>query len=200
MDSLGGLKVHSESVHKIKLETVQNAIPERASADGPETFLMEGVPEDEVERFKNKLYEEYYGEDYHHRARTGNPLKGSVEAQNMAKRVKITPKETKEEKRARIEAWKAMKAAEKAAKANGDAAVKQEPSDNFAAQDPYVKLEQNDPYVKHEQTATVSVPILLLQSRSILTPVHSPTSPSHSAATTPAMPRLRPWVVSAGRR
>lgn len=164
MDSLGGLKVHHESVHKLPLTTIANALPERSSPDGPEIYLMEGVPQEMKDSFKAGIIREYEKREYEHRIKTGNPLPGSAAALNQAKKIKVEeedPEERRAREKARRDAHLAKRRAElkaaKEAKQNGGVTVKTEPSDDFAAQQPYVKMEQHDPSIKPEPSSEVSL-------------------------------------------
>lgn len=145
LDSIGGLKVHIESVHKLKLEKVENALPDRESADGPEIYLMYGVPQEMLDAYEAKKRRDYDKRCYEYYRRTGNHMPGSEEARNPAKRVKVEETETPEQRKAKREAWIAQKRAEKAAKGaakqEDGVANKNEPIDNLAAQQSYVALE-----------------------------------------------------------
>lgn len=168
MDSVGGLKVHIDSVHKLPYEKIENAIPGRDSVEGaPEIFLMEGVPEEIVADFYGQIKEDYYKELHEYQKKTGNPAPGSVQAGNAAKKIKTEREETQEERKARLAAHIAKKRRERderkakeAAEANGgikqEAAeandgIKQEPND---AND--VEINPDQSHIKPEPTSEVS--------------------------------------------
>lgn len=159
MDSLGGLRVHVESVHKIPLDKIQNALPDRESAEGPEIYLMEGVPPELKDAFYAEIRKEYERKAYEYRMETGNPVPGSLEAQERAKRVKLEEKETPQEKQIRKAAFLAQRraeiAAKKAAKERGED-IKEAPKDDFISQEPNFKLDQNDQAMGLDQASQVS--------------------------------------------
>lgn len=165
LDSIGGLKVHCESVHKVPLTTIQNAVPGRDNVGGPEIYLMHGIPQDILDAFYQEIRDEYAKCAIEYKNATGNPMPGTAEAKNPAKKVKV--EESLDELEARGKAYikhKRMeralqKAEEAAAKARGndkqgaEVTIKQEPGvthrkepvDAFAAQDSIVKFEPETP-------------------------------------------------------
>lgn len=139
-----------DSVHKQPLDKIQNALPSREAANGPEIYLMCGVPQDMLDAFKARIHQKYLGPEMQHRQQTGNYLKGSEEAIQAAKKPKVeeTPEELKARRDAHLAQRRAELAARKAAKANG-VEVKQESADGFAAQESSIKLEHHhDPYTQ----------------------------------------------------
>lgn len=158
LDSIGGLNVHMDSVHKQPLDKILNALPSREAANGPEIYLMCGVPQDMLDSFKARIYQRYLGPEMQHRQQTGNYLTGSEEAMHAAKKPKVeeTPEQLKARRDAHVAQRRAEIAARKAAEANGvqvkqesgvqvkqesGVQVKQESGDSFAAQESHIKLE-----------------------------------------------------------
>jgi len=113
LSTAGGLMVHVQNVHKEQIDHIENAIPGREGVK-PEIYGMIGVPEDLVEERRQDAIRDYKRREAQHIAETGNPLAGSVEAEQRAKRVKVV--ETKEEIRARVAERIAKNKAEKEAK------------------------------------------------------------------------------------
>lgn len=212
MNTIGGLKVHSDTVHKVPLAQVENAKPERASVDGPEIFLMQGIPIELLNKRRDDIIAAYNEKAAEHFAKTGKALPGSLqEHQHQApssKKAKVAvPQETPEQKKARLAEHIAKKRAEKAereaaAKANGGEAVKQEHGASIKHEDGVahkhedgvnIKQESNrnastqetGTHIKPEPTSTVSTS----------DPVHfcftTDTHNSRSPNTPPRLPSLR---------
>lgn len=119
MDSVGGLKVHHQSVHKIELQIIENALPERSDPGGPEIYLMEGVPQEMKDTFYARQRREYEQEVYERFTESGNFPKGTPEAYNQSKKAKVehvSEEERKAKEKTRREAFVAQRRAEIAAK------------------------------------------------------------------------------------
>lgn len=122
LNTAGGLKVHMANVHKENITRIENALPGRESMD-IEIFGQCGVPEELLAKREAEIREEYARVQAECRARTGNPIKGSKEAYEMAERAKKKPKIDDEDQKAarraevqrRLQALKAKKAAAAAA-------------------------------------------------------------------------------------
>ena len=93
-------------VHKETLQSVENALPNRAGLD-IEIFGMEGIPDDIVQTHKQRVLQQFYSEQAERRAATGNPPQGSGQSHHP-KKPKI---ETEEELKKRVAEWLARKAA-----------------------------------------------------------------------------------------
>lgn len=96
-------------VHKETLNTVDNALPNRANLDF-EIFGMEGIPEDIAQQHNQRVLQAYYEAEAERRAATGNPPKGSGEGNgaNGQKRIKT---ENIDDLKKRLAEFKARKAA-----------------------------------------------------------------------------------------
>ena len=79
-----GLSVHMNQVHKETLQSVENALANRASLD-IEIFGMEGIPEDIVQTHKQRVLQQFYAEQAERRAATGNPPQGSGQSHHPKK-------------------------------------------------------------------------------------------------------------------
>ncbi|EME46789.1 hypothetical protein DOTSEDRAFT_70683 [Dothistroma septosporum NZE10] len=114
LNTAGGLVVHMEQVHKEKLESVPNALPDRQGLY-PEIFGMEGVPQAMLDQRTAQVIREYSKLESDWRARTGNPLSGTQtakeEAEQGRKRQKVAV--DKDELKRRAAAAKAALAAKK---------------------------------------------------------------------------------------
>ncbi|KAK5109139.1 hypothetical protein LTR62_007501 [Meristemomyces frigidus] len=110
LNTIGGLRVHMSQVHKENIDTVENALPGRTDVD-VEIFGMEGIPEDVMSAHNAALTESYFRKEAEWRAKTGNPPPGVEAGEPPKQKIKI---ETPEEMKARLAAFKARKAAEKA--------------------------------------------------------------------------------------
>jgi hypothetical protein len=109
LNTAGGLSVHLQQVHKETLTYVENAIEGREGVD-PEIFGMCGVPEELVNAHKQRIMNEYFKMEAKRRARTGNPPPGAETGEPKAKKAKH---ETPEETKARAEAHKVKRCAER---------------------------------------------------------------------------------------
>src|SRR5579871_124068 len=99
-----GLSVHMNQVHKETLQSVENALANRASLD-IEIFGMEGIPDDIVQTHKQRVLQQFYAEQAERRAATGNPPQGSGQSHHPKK-----PKlETEQELKQRVAEWLARK-------------------------------------------------------------------------------------------
>lgn len=114
--TIGGLNVHMNHVHKETLDKVPNALPGRENPQDSEIYGMEGVPKDVRAAHEQRITNEYWRVANEYRARTGNPLAGSVAA---APAPKDDSKDLLTSLRERKAAHKAAKAAQKAAAAAG---------------------------------------------------------------------------------
>lgn len=113
LNTASGLSVHTAQVHKDTVTKIRNALPGREDP-GLEIFGMVGVPEDLLQAHRQSLIDGYYQLAAEHRARTGNPLPGTVKHDPTKKGKR---EETKEETLARLAAHRAKKQAEKEAAA-----------------------------------------------------------------------------------
>lgn len=102
-----GLSVHLTQVHKETLETVENALANRAGLN-VEIFGMEGIPEGVVQLHNQRVITQFHQDAADRRAATGNPAPGSGEGGNVAKKPKL---EASGDLKARLAAFKAKKAA-----------------------------------------------------------------------------------------
>ena len=102
---------------------IANAVDDRGDPHGPEIYLMLGLPEHILEERRREITNAYFKLCHDFKVHTGNPLPGSDEAKAMSKRQKINNEDTrtKEEKKAHIEAHRAMNRAKKEALKNGTA-------------------------------------------------------------------------------
>lgn len=92
-------------VHKETLQSVENALANRASLD-IEIFGMEGIPDDIVQTHKQRVLQQFYAEQAERLAATGNPPQGSGQSHHPKK-----PKlETEQELKQRVAEWLAKKA------------------------------------------------------------------------------------------
>ena len=115
LNTVGGLRVHMQQVHKEELAEVPNAIDGRKDPS-IEIFNMYGIPDDIVQQHRQAVEAAYYRDEAEHRARTGNPAPGTENSREQdAKKPKT---ETKEELRARLAKRRVEMAAKKAAEAN----------------------------------------------------------------------------------
>lgn len=115
LNTAGGLYVHLQQVHKETLTTIANAMEGRESVE-PEVFGMMGIPEDLLEAHKQAIINEYYKVENERRMITGNPPPGQQSGQPAPKKRKL---ETAEDIQARKAEFKAKKAAERQAQAEG---------------------------------------------------------------------------------
>lgn len=117
LNTVGGLKVHMQQVHKEELHETPNALEGRKDLN-LEIFGMEGVPQELVEQRTAYVTEQYHrmAEDY--RKKTGNPLPGSVPPEEASAPKRQRTEDMDEVKR-RVREIKARRDAEKAAKAAG---------------------------------------------------------------------------------
>ena len=111
-----GLQVHMQQVHKAHVDKIENALSHREELY-TEIFGEEGVPEQIKNGWRLNVMNEFYKRENEHRVATGNPLPGSQPGENGPRK---KPKlESAEETKKRIAEFKAKKAAEREAKANG---------------------------------------------------------------------------------
>ena len=106
LNTIGGLSVHMNQVHKEPLTEVEGALPNRGDVS-IEIFGMEGIPEDIMQAHVTRVTQMFFGSDQH-RTNTGNPPPGG---QHAPKKQKI---ETAEERKARLEVFKAKRKAREA--------------------------------------------------------------------------------------
>jgi hypothetical protein len=92
-------------VHKETLSHVENALPNRQGLE-VEIFGMEGMPQDTLEQHRNRIIQNFYQAQEDRRLATGNPLPGHA-GENSRKKIRY---ETDDELRARIKAWRKLKA------------------------------------------------------------------------------------------
>ena len=125
LNTAGGLATHLKQVHKRELPTIPNALPHRQDTN-IEIFGMIGIPQDVLDGWYQDITTEFQRHEAQHRALTGNPLRGSKEALELAERGKKRKADEEEEKetiKQRVAALRAKKKAEKeaaAAAANGE--------------------------------------------------------------------------------
>ena len=161
-------------MHKEEFLGVPNSIGDRGRPDGPEIYLMEGMPQ--------QMKDDFFNEKFMERDRLilQNRLlnKGQSqmdEAERENKKPKYDETESKETRAARRREHMAKKLAEKKAmeaaanggsvgnqanggQATGAQAVSQGPGDGFAAQESYLQFEQNDAPAHFGSTHAVSSP------------------------------------------
>ncbi|KAL5339341.1 hypothetical protein BJX70DRAFT_158004 [Aspergillus crustosus] len=75
LNTAGGLSVHMSQVHKEQLTSVDNALPNRSSLD-VEIFGMEGVPEDVIQAYNQRVIAQFQQAEAERQAVTGNPPSG----------------------------------------------------------------------------------------------------------------------------
>ncbi|KAK4504524.1 hypothetical protein PRZ48_005440 [Zasmidium cellare] len=120
LNTIGGLRVHMQQVHKAELHEVPNANENRRDVN-VEIFAMVGVPESLINARNEIVTRAYHNMEAEHMRRTGNPLAGSAAAKereetNSSKKVKI---EDKEDLKRRVAEAKAKREAIKKAQAMG---------------------------------------------------------------------------------
>lgn len=116
LNTVGGLRVHMQQVHKEELKSVPNALDDRDDVN-LEIFGMEGIPAQMRQAYNQQVTQAYYKQEAEHRARTGNNLHSSGD-QPAAKKPKFDEDARAELKR-RVAEAKAKKEAQKAAAAAG---------------------------------------------------------------------------------
>ncbi|KAF2765655.1 hypothetical protein EJ03DRAFT_205314 [Teratosphaeria nubilosa] len=121
LNTIGGLKVHMNQVHKEEIHEVDNALPNRKEiVPGLEIFAMEGIPEDVMRAHKQRITEMFFKKEAEHRLKTGNPPPGQVSGgANGEPAPKKRKMETAEEIKARLAEHRKKRAAEKAAREAG---------------------------------------------------------------------------------
>lgn len=116
LQTANGLVVHVNNVHKLTVDKIENALPGRESTK-VEIFGMMGIPDDLREEKRGEVIRKYEVFANEYRAKTGNPLPGSAEAEERALKAPRL-KETKEERQARLREHIAQRKAMKEGKAN----------------------------------------------------------------------------------
>ncbi|KAH9838939.1 BUB3-interacting and GLEBS motif-containing protein [Teratosphaeria destructans] len=121
LNTIGGLKVHMNQVHKEEIHEVDNALPNRKEiVPGLEIFAMEGIPDDVMRAHKQRITEMFFKKEAEHRLKTGNPPPGQVHGGANGEPVpKKRKMETKEEMMSRLAEHRKKRAAEKAAQEAG---------------------------------------------------------------------------------
>ena len=83
-----GLSVHMNQVHKETLNSVDNALANRAGLD-VEIFGMEGIPEDVIASHNNRVIQQFYEAEADRRKTSGNPAPGSNAESSGQKKPKV---------------------------------------------------------------------------------------------------------------
>ena len=112
-----GLSVHMNQVHKETLNSVDNALPNRAGLD-VEIFGMEGIPEDVIASHNNRVIQQFYEAEADRRKTSGNPAPGSNTDSSGQKKPKV---EQPSDLKKRLAEHKAKKAALQADGNSGNA-------------------------------------------------------------------------------
>ena len=110
-----GLSVHMNQVHKETLNSVDNALPNRAGLD-VEIFGMEGIPEDVIASHNNRVIQQFYEAEAERRKTSGNPAPGSKPESTGPKKPKL---EQPSDLKKRLAEHKAKKAAMQAGSNSG---------------------------------------------------------------------------------
>lgn len=106
LNTVGGLCVHLNQVHKEQLQAVENSLPNRSDIN-IEIFGMEGIPDDVMQAHVTRVTEAFFRAETQHRALTGNPPPGGKQqAEPAAKKPKI---ENAEDIKKRLELFKKKK-------------------------------------------------------------------------------------------
>lgn len=112
-----GLSVHMNQVHKETLNSVDNALPNRAGLD-VEIFGMEGIPEDVIASHNNRVIQQFYEAEADRRKTSGNPAPGIKSDNSGQKKPKV---EQPSDLKKRLAEHKAKKAALQAGGNSGNA-------------------------------------------------------------------------------
>ncbi|KAF1818506.1 uncharacterized protein K489DRAFT_305530, partial [Dissoconium aciculare CBS 342.82] len=116
LNTVGGLRVHMQQVHKEELKSVPNVLEDRDDVN-LEIFGMEGIPAQMRQAYNQQVTQAYYKQEAEHRARTGNNLHSAGE-QPAAKKLKLDD-DARAELKKRVAEAKAKREAQKAAAAAG---------------------------------------------------------------------------------
>ncbi len=109
-NTVEGLSVHMNQVHKETLASVDNALPNRQGLE-VEIFGMEGIPEDVAQAHNQRIIAGFYQAEAERRAATGNPGPGT----NAAGQPKKPKFESPADLKKRLAEHKARKAEQAAA-------------------------------------------------------------------------------------
>ena len=111
-----GLSVHMNQVHKETLNSVDNALPNRANLD-VEIFGMEGIPEDVINSHNQRMVQQFYEAEAERRKTSGNPAPGSNADKSAPKKPKT---EELSDLKKRLAEHRAKKAAQQAGQNSGN--------------------------------------------------------------------------------
>jgi len=117
LNTVGGLSVHMNQVHKEQLQAVENSLPNRNDVT-IEIFGMEGIPAEIIQAHVTRVTEAYFRSEAQHRALTGNPPPGGKQQSEGG--VKRPIAESAEDIKKRLEMHKAKRRAGAAGMGSGD--------------------------------------------------------------------------------
>ncbi|KAI9710884.1 MAG: inosine-5'-monophosphate dehydrogenase [Chrysothrix sp. TS-e1954] len=117
LNTIGGLGVHMNQVHKEALTAVENCLPNRNELDR-EIFAMEGIPDDVKQQHDQRVLTGYYEAQAEHQKVTGNPTSGIAGA-TAPKKPKVEETSDLKKRLAEFKAKKAQQAQSSAPGSNG---------------------------------------------------------------------------------